>query len=185
MGLFKPKACDWCDDIAGETADLSCGDAWLPEFEHDSGGTNIVVVRSAGLLELIQEGIRQESLDLKTQPVKKVYQSQAGNFRHRQEGLSVRVQSAKQLGVWFPKKRVDEATFTVSHQRQKIYMLRSQIAQFSHKAFKQAKEKNSFLFFILRLLPFEMKYQRLNGRLFKGLAKSGYQIFRFIVRRCE
>ena len=29
MGIFKLGACDYCDDIVGETADISFGDAWL------------------------------------------------------------------------------------------------------------------------------------------------------------
>lgn len=31
-GFFKPNACDYCDDIVSETADVSLGDAWLPQF---------------------------------------------------------------------------------------------------------------------------------------------------------
>ena len=30
LGFFKYKACDYCDDVAGETADITLGDAWLP-----------------------------------------------------------------------------------------------------------------------------------------------------------
>jgi len=31
-GLFKYKACDFCDDVMGETADITIGDAWLPKI---------------------------------------------------------------------------------------------------------------------------------------------------------
>ena len=30
LGFFKYKACDFCDDVVAETADVSLGDAWLP-----------------------------------------------------------------------------------------------------------------------------------------------------------
>lgn len=46
MGFFKYTACDYCDDVLGETADISFGDAWLPEFTPDPRGDNIVVARS-------------------------------------------------------------------------------------------------------------------------------------------
>src|SRR5690606_22913593 len=97
---FKPKACDWCDDIAGETADLACGDAWLPEFTHESAGTNIVIVRNSRISELVREGIDKNLLVMSEQPVEKVYESQAGNYRHRQEGLTLRIEQAIAEGVW-------------------------------------------------------------------------------------
>src|SRR5690606_33620012 len=138
LGYFKPKACDWCDDIAGETADLACGDAWLPEFTSQSMGTNIVVVRNAEIARLLQEGIDTASLSLSEQSVDKVYQSQAGNYRHRQEGLSVRIAEARLLGIWFPRKRINPESFSVSNDRKAIYDLREKIAARSHAAFFSA-----------------------------------------------
>ena len=46
-GMFKCNACDFCDDVTTELADISLGDAWLPPFNHDGKGTNVIVTRSA------------------------------------------------------------------------------------------------------------------------------------------
>lgn len=40
------KACDFCDDVFAETADIALGDAWLPEYVQDGNGTNVVVTRN-------------------------------------------------------------------------------------------------------------------------------------------
>lgn len=183
LGYFKPKACDWCDDIAGETADLACGDAWLPEFSDDSGGTNIVVVRHKRLAELISEGIREGQLTLTRQTADKVYESQAGNYRHRQEGLAVRVAESESCGEWHPPKRIEADSFQVSAERARIYKLRGEVAALSHEAFREAKEKSSFLHFYLKMLPLEVRYYFINKRLIKGTGKSVLALLHLMRRR--
>lgn len=183
VGYFKPRACDWCDDIAGETADLACGDAWLPEFVNDSGGTNIVIVRDKKIAELIQQGINNGGLVLSEQPVEKVYESQAGNYRHRQEGLSLRIAQAEKIGVWHPRKRIQAGSFDISRRRRKIYDLRVRISNRSHQAFLEAKRKNSFALFYMKMLPLELKYLYLNGGLIKGILKDIYIFLGCVLRR--
>jgi len=185
LGLFKPKACDWCDDIAGETADIAIGDAWLPEYTSDSGGRNILVVRNNILLNLLEKGLENKQLELTREHVSKVYESQAGNYRHRQEGLSVRVKEAVNHGLWYPVKRVKEDSFKVSAKRESIYLLRAQLAQKSQIFFKRAKEKNSFNLFLIKMLPLQIKYYFLNKRLLKHLALYSYQMFKYLIRKIK
>jgi len=182
LGYFKPKACDWCDDIAGETADLSCGDAWLPEFSNSPQGTNIVIVRNTEIAHLLDEGRVEGALELVEQSVDKVYESQAGNYRHRREGLSVRILDAEARGAWHPAKRITASTFDVSERRAKIYRLRAVISGKSHTAFRDAKERRSFLVFYMKMFPLEMRYYWLNERLLKGMAKSFLSML-FYMRR--
>ena len=52
-GYFKPNACDYCDDVVGETSDVSLGDAWLPQFVNDPNGTSIMVIRNYDILEIV------------------------------------------------------------------------------------------------------------------------------------
>jgi len=185
LGYFKPKACDWCDDIAGETADLTCGDAWLPETVNDPGGTNIIITRSRIIDGIIKEGAGRGSLLVKQVPVDKIYESQAGNYRHRREGLSVRIADAQKQGTWFPAKRVKVSDYEVENGRRKIYRLRERISRRSHSAFIEAKNKNSFVLFMMRMLPLELYYHYLNGRLFKGSAKFFYQYAQYLLRRIK
>ena len=55
-GFFKYKACDYCDDVVAETADVTIGDAWLPKYLDDSKGTNIIIVRHPLIQEIIESG---------------------------------------------------------------------------------------------------------------------------------
>lgn len=178
LGLFKPKACDWCDDISAELADVVLGDAWLPQYVKDSSGTNIVIVRNPILQELLinAESNREVSLDILSE--KEIIQSQAGNYRHRQEGLSVRLASAEKNGLWVPKKRVKKDDYVISPKRQKLYLVREEIAEKSHIYFLQAKQKNSLIWFLIKMLPLEIKYHYYNGRLIKGTLRSLLNIFK-------
>lgn len=183
LGFFKPKACDWCDDIAGETADIAFGDAWLPEYRHDSGGRNILVVRNIQLLALLEVGLRESRIELIEEKVNKVYESQAGNYRHRQEGLSVRQEVAKKINIWYPVKRINKNNFDVSFERKKLYLHRELIAEKSHELFLEAKKSNSFLLFVIKILPLQFKYYLINKRLLKHTVVYFYQIFKYIFRR--
>lgn len=44
--LFNHLACNCCDDIYGECADISFMDAWLKDYDKDILGTSIVITRS-------------------------------------------------------------------------------------------------------------------------------------------
>jgi coenzyme F420-reducing hydrogenase beta subunit len=43
---FTPNACNFCDDVFAETADVSFMDAWLPEYVTDWKGHSIVLTRN-------------------------------------------------------------------------------------------------------------------------------------------
>jgi len=45
--LFIHRRCLLCDDHAGMYADISCGDAWLPDHSDDELGRSIAVARTA------------------------------------------------------------------------------------------------------------------------------------------
>lgn len=182
VGLFKPLACDWCDDIAGEVADIAMGDAWLPEYINDPGGRNIVVVRNKILLKILKSGVDNGDIYLADENVEKVYESQAGNFRHRQEGLSVRLIEAEESKKWHPIKRIKRDTFKVPCRRKKIYLLRSLISKKSHVYFSKAKEKDNFFWFLFKIFPLEVKYYFLNKRLVRFLLVTTRRYINFFKR---
>ena len=105
-GMFKNPACEFCDDVLAECADVVIGDAWLPAYLADSRGTNIVVTRHDEIDRLLQAGIARGALDLTPVPLADVIQSQSSGLRHRREGLAHRLARRQARGLPVPRKRV-------------------------------------------------------------------------------
>lgn len=100
---FTPRACNYCDDVFSECADVTCMDAWLPEYSRESRGTSLVLVRSPA----VQEGIeRGEGVSLDPIPVERLVQSQAGVVAIKRRHLAYHLYVDRQ-GV--PRKRVEPA----------------------------------------------------------------------------
>lgn len=104
---FTPNACNYCDDVFAELADVTFMDAWLPEYFKDSRGTNLVLVRSPEVLNIIQKGIEKEEINVSEITVEKVIQSQAGVIELKRKQLSYRLYLAEQKGQKIPEKRVN------------------------------------------------------------------------------
>jgi coenzyme F420-reducing hydrogenase beta subunit len=158
-GLLKYRACDYCDDVVGETADISFGDAWLPEFVADSRGTNIVVVRNLKVLQVIESGIASAQLDLRPATTKEVVQSQRAGFRHRRHGLKYRLWKKVQAGEWFPAKRVPPTREGISRHDQQLFDARLELTEVSRRAYRDAKEQHDFATFLARVTPLLAEYR--------------------------
>ncbi len=157
-GFFKYKACDFCDDVVGETADISIGDAWLREYETDAAGTNVVVVRSQALNSTLADAAAAGRVHLDSIPVEKVVESQAGGFRHRRDGLAYRLFLEDQVGRWRPTKRVAPAGGHLTPKLQRIYTMRYDLAQSSHVAFAHAKARQDLSLFLEIMRPLAARY---------------------------
>lgn len=115
MGLFKPRACDFCDDVFAETADISVMDAWLDRYVTDGKGTSLVVTRTAEVQDILLAGKETGDLQLEESSESDVVESQRGGLNHRRVGLRYRlfvdgssesapkkrVQPSSQLDAWF------------------------------------------------------------------------------------
>ncbi|TQS70061.1 hypothetical protein ERN12_15555 [Rhodobacteraceae bacterium] len=89
-GLFKSKACDFCTDAMTELADLSLGDAWLPDYNKDGMGHNVVITRSALADEIIQHGIAIGALEGRFAHKDLMIRSQKGGVTHKMETIKFR-----------------------------------------------------------------------------------------------
>ncbi len=158
MGLFKPKACDYCDDVMAETADITIGDAWLPKYVSDSRGTNILVVRRRDMVTLIEDAREIGKVTLDNLNPDEVAKSQASGLAHRREGLACRLWLADLDGRWRPKKRVaaiEPDTNAPFFLRQK---LRIALRERSHVAFLEAKQRDDLTYFLDQLVPLGEEY---------------------------
>jgi len=104
-GLFKSKACDFCDDVTTELADISLGDAWIPPFNKEGLGNSILITRSAIADRLITDGLSNDELHLSEIDLGRIKKSQSGSFNHRHKGLLFRVNIEKKKKAVFPQKR--------------------------------------------------------------------------------
>lgn len=104
-GLFKSNACDFCDDVLTELADISLGDAWIDPYNKSGLGNSIVITRTKIAETLIQNGLNQNFLTLDKVTEEKILLSQNGSFNHRHKGLLYRIMQANKKGYNIPIKR--------------------------------------------------------------------------------
>lgn len=104
-GLFKSNACDFCDDVVTELADISLGDAWIQPYNNDGLGNSIIITRSKLATEIIENGINNKKLTLNSLNKSLVIKSQQGSFNHRHNGLKFRIKKNKSSQLLFPLKR--------------------------------------------------------------------------------
>lgn len=141
-GLFKANACDFCDDVTTELADISLGDAWLPPYNKDGKGTNVIVTRSTIADKLIQDGIKNGELTIETLPLERFLASQQGSFNHRHTGLSVRIKQAKKKNQPVPPKRFGDAKVTIDFKV--VQKLRMKVRQKSLDVWKENPDAKYF-----------------------------------------
>lgn len=135
-GFFMNAACNFCDDVVAETADISFGDAWVEPYSSDGRGTNVVVVRSKRLHAMLERAIAEGRLDLQPVDAAFVEATQAAGFRQRREGLAYRL--ARRRGLR-PAKRVAPGVAGLPFRRKLIYRMRQMISAWSHRMFRLAR----------------------------------------------
>lgn len=163
-GMFKLNACEYCDDVMAETADIVFGDAWLPEFTADSNGTNIVNSRSRYLTSLLEAESEKGAIKLIELSPQRVLDSQRSGLKHRREGYQYRAHLNTLNGKPFPKKRTVIDLSNISPERKVIYEYREMIRQASHKSFLLAKECGELSISMNMLKPIIDSYAGLNRR---------------------
>lgn len=136
-GFYMNSACNFCDDVVAETADIAFGDAWVEPYSSDGRGTNVVIVRSPLVQQLVARAIQAGRLALTEVDAEFVEQTQAAGFRQRREGLAYRLTWARR-GRVRPRKRVAPSAALPSH-RKLIYRLRAFIGAASHRVFWAAR----------------------------------------------
>lgn len=180
LGFFKYKACDYCDDVVGETADVTIGDAWLPQYVKDSKGTNVLVVRHPVIHDIIERAMSAGKLKLDRISADEVAQSQKSGFQHRREGLAYRLYLTDLEGKWRPQKRVKPKVNHLKRNVQERQILRVALAAESHIAFKDAVNAGEFSVFKQRLDPLLHRYHKLYK---DGLLRRGARQIKRLLKR--
>lgn len=147
-GFFQSEACNFCDDVVSETADIAFGDAWLEPYTSDGRGTNVVIIRSARLHALVAGAVEAGRLALAPVDADFVARTQAAGLRQRREGLGYRLtwHDARRGGVR-PVKRV-RPDAGIPWRRKLVYRTRAAISTWSRRLFALAKAANAPWFYL-------------------------------------
>lgn len=113
-GFFKANACDFCEDVATELADISLGDAWIEPYKNDGLGNSVIITRSPLADKLIKQGIKHHELSVQSVSPDLVQSSQQGSFNHRHDGLYVRLKEAKRKGIPIADKRYGQKPVSIT-----------------------------------------------------------------------
>lgn len=157
-GYFKYNACEYCDDVLAETADVTCGDAWLPDYVKDGKGTNVVVVRNPEIQALFDE--YPDEVSLEAVPAQIVVKSQSSGVRHRREGLKYRLYLKDQAHEWRPTKRV-QASDDIPSRRKRVYEGRIRLMDESFVAYHKALDSGQGMgAFVEHMQPILKEYKK-------------------------
>lgn len=171
-GFFQNSACNFCDDVAAETADVAFGDAWLEPYSSDGRGTNVVVARSPVIDGLLKAAAADGRLNLGEVDGEFVRQTQAAGFRQRREGLALRL--ATRRGGLMPRKRVAPRKPEISRRRWAVYRMRGAVTAWSNR-----------LFFVARRLGrrgIYLRWARTALTLYRAIAWSQGRLGRLVDR---
>lgn len=175
-GFFQNPACNFCDDVAAETADVAFGDAWIEPHSADWRGTNVVIARSAFINRMIKDAIAAGRLELRPVDAAFVRETQAAGLRQRREGLAYRL--GWHRGKVHPRKRDPGANPSPSFRRKMVYRNRHHISRWTPFVFRLARRLNCpALFFrwgyvMLRLYRGLVYSRGLFGKVFERLERS-------------
>ncbi len=167
---FSLSACNSCTDLFAYTSDVTFGDAWLPEYQREPRGTNIVVIRNSEFLEIFNSGLSKGEIEWDLIKPEKVLESQSGGIAHRIVGYVIRNRGSKNsdpqqdfnLTIQIPTLRRKTliifrkvfSLWTLSGQRMqtrsdfKLWKLKFQLFRYTYKSLEifsklgQAKKKN-------------------------------------------
>lgn len=180
-GLFKANACDYCDDITAELADISLGDAWLNPFIKDGNGTNVVVTRSTLAEIVIKDGLDAGKIHLEELPMNRFLSSQQGSFNHRHLGLPYRIKRAIKAGQLVPPKRFEKGSLLIFDFKF-VQLLRMIVRKKSLEVWKKEcysikfdKELNKILY-ALRIATLFSQYKRVFLSKLKSFKKDEFKI---------
>ncbi|NVL90286.1 MAG: Coenzyme F420 hydrogenase/dehydrogenase, beta subunit C-terminal domain [Desulfobacterales bacterium] len=116
---FTPNACNFCDDVFAECADVVFMNAWLPEYFSDYRGYNIVLIRDLQILEVLAGAAKKKEVFLKKLDVSKAISSQQGVLTSKQGDILERLHLTKVNNHKFVPRRIHLltkcASFTHKH----------------------------------------------------------------------
>ncbi|MBS7630251.1 Coenzyme F420 hydrogenase/dehydrogenase, beta subunit C-terminal domain [Candidatus Bathyarchaeota archaeon] len=101
--FFTPIRCFMCPDQTAELADISLGDAWLPELMNDKTGKSIIVSRTEKAEQILSQMKNENLINIRRIPPEKVRQSQRINMIFKKDDFSSRLSLLASRGLSIPR----------------------------------------------------------------------------------
>jgi len=83
LNFFTPKRCGLCCDGNNDFADVSCGDAWLPELMSDKIGTSVIISRNRVGESLLRLAMSSSKLALQDMDIRRVIATMSMKNQYR------------------------------------------------------------------------------------------------------
>ncbi len=159
-GFFKSKFSDFTDNTFNELADVVLGDAWLPGYDEDGKGNNIIIVRHADIERLIKKAKSEGRIMIDALDVDTIKASQSGLIHHTRDELPYRLKGQLKRGKWVPKKR-ENPSDKLPLLRKKVQDVRYKMATKSHTSYREAVKRDDWQYFVNSMMPHMSKYKKL------------------------
>lgn len=159
QGLFKVRASDFTDDVFNETADITLGDAWLPQYTGESMGNNVVIVRNEIIDNLLKDAIIEDRLKMDSVDNETIFQSQSSHYKHTHDEIAYRLSKLEEKNEMYPKKRL-AASNEIDPFRKAIQDLREELSTESHILYKKSEDLNDYNYYKMNVEKLKRKYLR-------------------------
>jgi len=100
--FFVPIRCTMCSDLTNELADISLGDAWLPELKSEKSGKSVIITRTKIAEKILSLMRSAKVISIRRVDPEKVKQSQAMELKFKKDDLKARLSILKLLGKGIP-----------------------------------------------------------------------------------
>jgi coenzyme F420 hydrogenase subunit beta len=108
-GYFKLNACDYCDDVFAELADICLMDAWLPASIKDSRGTNLLLIRTPSANDVLKQAATESTVCVQSIGIQSVVRAQRNALTEKRHLLAKRLRLYSDRGRQVPAKRTERA----------------------------------------------------------------------------
>lgn len=162
LGFFKSKFSDFTDNAFNELADITLGDAWLPEYSKDPKGNNILVIRNPKLSEIIKKASKEDRIKLDELSEEQIIASQ-GMVQHIITELPYRLYKNRRFNKFTPSKRVQPSKH-IPAKRREIQDLRHKVVRKNDYIYSRAKQRNDFTIYN----NFLTKMSNLNDKIYES-----------------
>lgn len=82
---YRPLRCYLCADGTGETADISCGDAWHLDVKTSQPGVSLIITRTKMGQKIVEEACKSGVVNIKPSNLSNVIRAQRGLLSRKQE----------------------------------------------------------------------------------------------------